>query len=97
MAQVKTMWRRMSHILSREGATPRVSGLFFKALIQAVLIFVAETWLVICHMGKALGGFMTQVERRLTGQLPQRTTNGTWKYTYAEATQEAAGFLTMKE
>ena len=30
-------------ILSREVATPRVSGLFFKAVIQAVLLFRAET------------------------------------------------------
>ena len=36
---VKTVWRRMSRILSREGATPRVSGLFFKSVIQAVLLF----------------------------------------------------------
>ena len=46
LAQAKTVWRRMSRILSREGATPRVSALFFKAVIQAVLIFGAETWVV---------------------------------------------------
>ena len=27
--RAKTVWSRMSRILSREGATPRVSGLFF--------------------------------------------------------------------
>ena len=48
-------------------------------------------------MGKALGEFQTQVERRLTGQLPQRITNGTWKYTSAAVAREAAGFLTMEE
>ena len=83
LARSKTVWRRISWILSREGATPRVSGFFFKVVIQAVLLFVADTWLVTPRMGMALGGFHTQVAIRLTVQLPQRTTNGTWKYTSA--------------
>ena len=49
------------------------------------------------RMGKALGGFHTQVARRLTGKLPHITTDVTWKYTSAEAVREAAGFLTMEE
>ena len=55
LARVKTVWRRMSHILSSEGATPRVYGFFFKSVIQAILLFGAETWVVTPHMGKALG------------------------------------------
>ena len=39
LAREKTVWRRMLRILGREGATPRASGLFFKAVIQAVLLF----------------------------------------------------------
>ena len=35
----RAVWRRMARILSREGAASRVSGLFFKALVQVVLIF----------------------------------------------------------
>ena len=69
----------MSNILSREGATPRVSGIFFNSLIQAVLLFRAENWAVTPCMGTALGGFQTQVAKRLTGQIPQRNTYGMWK------------------
>ena len=47
----------MSRILSREGAAPQVSGFFFKAVVQAVLLFGAETWVVTPCMGKAVGGF----------------------------------------
>ena len=56
LAQAKTVWRRMSRILSREVATPRVSGFFFKAVIQVVLIFEAENWVITPRMGTALGG-----------------------------------------
>ena len=40
---VRAVWKRMARILSREGAEPRVSRLFFRALVQAVLLFGLET------------------------------------------------------
>ena len=40
-------YTEMSRILIREGARPRVSGFFFKAAVQSVLLFGAETWVVI--------------------------------------------------
>ena len=85
LARANIVWRRMLWILSREGAMTRVYGLFFKAVIQAVMLFGAETWVVTPRMGTALGGFHTQVARRLTGQLPRRTTYRMWKYTSAAA------------
>ena len=74
-----------------------MSRFFFKAVVQAVLIFGSETWVVTPRMVKALGGFQTQVERRLTGRLPRRTPYGKWTYTSAETSREEAGFLTMEE
>ena len=56
MARVRKVWSRMSHILSREGEAPQVSSLFFKDFVQAVLFFVAETWVITSRMSKALGG-----------------------------------------
>ena len=41
--------------------------------------------------------FQTQVERRLIGQLPRRTTDRTWRYTSSAAAREASGFLKMEE
>ena len=44
-------------ILSREGAMPRVSGFFFKAVVQSVFLCSAETWVVTHRMGRFLGRF----------------------------------------
>ena len=57
LALARKDWIRMLYILSREGATTRVSGFSFKSVIQAVLLFGAETWVITPCMGKALGGF----------------------------------------
>ena len=45
-------WGRLQGILSREGATKRVLGNFFKAVVQQVLLFGAETWVVSPYMGR---------------------------------------------
>ena len=66
-------------------------------MIQEVLLFVEENWVVNPRMGKSLGGVQTQVERRMTGQLPRSTTGGKWRYTSLAAAREEAGFLTMEE
>ena len=67
MSQAREVCKRMTRILSREGAEPRVSGFFFKAVVQAMLLFGLETWVVIPRTGWALGEFQYQVARRLMG------------------------------
>ena len=79
LSWARKVWSRMSRILRREGSVPRVSGFFFKDMVQAVLLFGAENWVVAPRMGKALGGFQTQVKRRLMGRLLWRTPDGRWR------------------
>ena len=73
LSQARRVCSRISHILRREGAAPRVYGLFSKAVVHAVLLFGAENWAVKSHIDKSLGGFQTQVARRITGQVLKRT------------------------
>ena len=51
------MWRRMVKILGREDADKSTEGKFYVAVVQAVLWFGLETWVVIPHLDKALAGF----------------------------------------
>ena len=41
LGKARKSWGRLQRILSREGATKRVSGNFFKAVVQQVLLFGA--------------------------------------------------------
>ena len=63
LTKVRAVWRSMLRILSREGVRTRVPGFFFKAVVQLVLLFGAETWVVTTHMGRVLEGFQDQVAR----------------------------------
>ena len=43
LKKARRSWGRLSRILTREGATARISGMFFKSVVQQILLFGAET------------------------------------------------------
>ena len=76
LEKARTVWWWMTRILSREGARPQVSVFFFIAVVQSVLIFGEETWVVTPCMGRVLGGFQYHVSRRLMRKLKRRRSDG---------------------
>ena len=50
LQKARKSWERLSQILRRKGADPKVSGHFFKSVTQAVLLFVEETWVLTPRM-----------------------------------------------
>ena len=50
LKKAQKIWGRLSRILGMEGATARISGTFFKSVVQQVLLFGAETWVVTPRM-----------------------------------------------
>ena len=81
-------WGRLQGILSREGATKRMSGNFFKAVVQQVLLFGAEKWVVTPMMERALSAFIHGAARRLTGRQPRKERDGKWYYPSLEGGHE---------
>ena len=76
LVKARKSWRRLSRILIREGADKRVSGNFFKAMVQAMLLFGEETWVLTPRIEWALESFLHRDARRITGKQPQR--EGGW-------------------
>ena len=89
LSRARQRWGRISRLLAREGATPKVSGNFYKAIVQSVLLYGSETWVWTDSMRLTLQGFHHKVARRLSGLMP-RLVNGEWFYPpIAEALQTA--------
>ena len=81
---------RLYWVLGRDGADPKVSGNFYKAVSQVVLLFGAETWVLTQRMEKALDSFQSRFARRISGKHPRQETDGSWEYPpLAEALVEA--------
>ena len=92
LVKARKSWGRLSRILSREGADKRVSGNFFKAVVQAVLLFGEETWVLTPRIEWALESFMHGDARRITGNLSLRVGGGKWTHPPLEEAIQEAGF-----
>ena len=51
LSRVRAVWKRKIKIHSREGGAPRMSNFFFKAVVQVLLLFGLETWVVTPRIG----------------------------------------------
>ena len=83
---------QMSRILIREGADPKVSGHLFKALVQTMLLFGAETWVLTPRMERALSNFQHRFSQRLSVRHLRRQKGGSWYYPLLEAEMSEGGF-----
>ena len=59
-------WARMTRILDQEGAYLRISGMFFKSILQSVLLLGSETWVLTPRIEHALISFQHRVTQRIT-------------------------------
>ena len=89
--KARKSWGRLQGILSRKGATKRVSGNFSKAVVQQVLLFGAEKWVVSPMMERALSAFIHGELRRLIGRQPRKGRDGKWHYSSLEGAMKEVG------
>ena len=57
LQKARKIWVWMTRILIWERVDLKVSGCFFKAVVQAVLVFGAEMWILNPRMERALSSF----------------------------------------
>ena len=80
-----------------ENASPRVCGMFYKATVQAVLLYGSETWNLSPAMLRTLESFHLRAARRMTGLMPSKAADGSWSYPDAERVLRKAGLHTINE
>ena len=80
LGKAQKSWGRLSRVMGWEGADPKVSGNFYEAVAQDVILFGAETWVLTQRMEKALDRFQSRVASRLTRKQTRRRTDGIWDY-----------------
>ena len=66
--------------------------MFFNAVVQAVLLFGSETWVLTSRMDWALGSLHHRVAQRLTGRQPRQRGKRRWYYPTLVSVMEEAGF-----
>ena len=94
LTKARGVWKRFSVLLRRENLPPRVCGMFYKAVVQAVLLYGSETWSLSASSMKSLEGFhyiaacrMARVNR------PRKDRDGTWTYPSKDALYDEVGLF----
>ena len=70
----------MVKILGRERLYRRTVGRFYVEVVQVVILFGPETWVVTPQVEKALAGFHHQAVLWMAGLVPKHQQDGTWVY-----------------
>lgn len=65
--KARAKWAMVRKVLVRDQASPRVSGYFYKAVVQSVLLYGSETWVLTAPVLKQLEAFHHGVARQITG------------------------------
>ncbi len=86
---------QVSHILRAENTSPKVCGVFYKAIVQAVLLFGSEMWKLSPLSLKSLEGFQIWAAHRMAGKMPTKNPNGTWTYPISRDVLKAVGLQTI--
>ena len=80
LRKAKRSWGRLAKLLIREGAYPKVPRSFYITMMQAVLLFESETWVLTARMEKALDSFHSRFARKIMGSQLRRRKDRTWYY-----------------
>ena len=67
LRNARKSWARMTRILGWEGQDLKILGLLFKAVIQEVLLFGSETWVLTSCMEWDLDSLQNRDAQQITG------------------------------
>jgi hypothetical protein len=95
LKRARKSWAQVSRLLRAENASPKACGVFYKATVQAVLLFGSETWKLSPLSLKSLEGFHIRAARRMAGMQPARNPDGTWAYPNSKEVLKMVGLKTI--
>ncbi len=90
-------WARIGQVLKSENATPRVAAKFYKAVVQAVLLYGSKTWNLTKAVLAQLEGFHVRAAYRMAQvHWPRRVAGNQWEYPKTSNALEECGMATMQ-
>jgi hypothetical protein len=95
LRKARGCWAWISRVLRAENATARMCRMFYKATVQAVLLYGSETWSLSPMSVKRLEGFHIHAAWRMSGMRPEKKPDGSWSYPRSKDVLEAAGLQTI--
>jgi hypothetical protein len=97
LCKARGTWARIGQVLRWENAPPRVSAKFYKAIVQSVLLYGSETWVLSPAAMARLKGFHIRAAYGMAKEhVPRQGPNLQWAYPPSEAVLEECGMHTIQ-
>ena len=97
LKKARKRWNQVHPVLARKGARARIMARAYVSVVQAVLLFGSETWVIKEREWQKLESFHHSCARRITRRLIRSNPDGTWTYPDNEETLEIAGLFPIRE
>ena len=75
----KLVWGRLGTLIQWEGEDSRVEAMFYGAVVQAILLYGLETWLLLAASERNIEGSHTGSPRHIAGKRERQISDGIWK------------------
>jgi hypothetical protein len=95
LRKARGCWARISCVLTAGDAEARTCGMFYKATVQAVLLYGSEMWNLSPTSVKQLEGFHICAVWRMSSLRPEKKPDGSWLYPCSKNVLEAASLHTI--
>ena len=80
LKKARQQWNSISRILKREQANAMCMAKFYMAVVQAVLLYGADSWVITDKNWTKLRTFHNRALRYMTGKHITKNEDGTWEY-----------------
>ena len=68
MKKARQRWGCVAKVIKREGASAKIMGRFYLAVVQAVLLYGSDSWVINERDWKRLRSFHKRSIRHMTGE-----------------------------
>ena len=89
-------WNSIARILKREGANARVMAKFYMTVVQAVLLYGADSWTITKQNWRRLQAFHNRAVRYMTGDHIRKKADGSWSYPNHEVLEKKCGLFPIE-
>jgi hypothetical protein len=96
--KARATWARVGQVLRAENVPPRIAAKFYKAAVQAVLLYGSKTWVLLTTALASLEGFHIRAAYRMAVRhKPRRGPGHVWIYPKSKDVLEVCGMRTLAE
>ncbi len=98
MRKARGTWARVGQVLRAKNNPPRIAAKFYKAVVQAVLLYGSKTWVLLTAALVSLEGFHIRAAYRMAVKhKPWRGPGNSWIYPKLKDVLEECGMSTLKD